>query len=111
MIGVIQRNKLFEFRDDSELCKALDWFGSKYGCDTIYVVDTSDRIKMIIYRESFLVNSSLYDETKYYIYGDIGNTGKDLQLNDLLPNKNNCPLGQIPFAYISQRVPKEIDIY
>lgn len=118
MIGVINRDKIFEFRDEDNLLNALSWYGDRYGCDIIFVTDsTRDRkIQTIIYKGNYTFRPNLFDDTKYYIYG-IPNTPsttldsiKSYQKNDFLPNIH-WELDQHPFAFINQPVPKPLELY
>lgn len=111
MIGVIQNTKIFEFRDESELARALEWFGDKYGCETVIIVDTADQVKAVVSRGDFTFAPSINDEQKYYIYGNPNSNGADLNKNDHLPSQRDWQLSCVPFAYCSQKVPKDLDLY
>lgn len=112
MIGVIKRDNIFEFRDEEQLCRALSWYGDKYGCEVVIVTDRSDRIKAIINRGSFTFTPSLSEETNYLLYG-LPNSRVvnvvDLQRNDSLPTYNSYEL-MLPFIYVSQPIPKPLDV-
>ena len=113
MIGVVNHSKIFEFRDEGDLVNALDWYADKYGSDIVFIVDTADKIKAIIKNGSWLFMPDLTDETKYYIYGTTSRSSiivDDIQKNDYLPNSiRDWQLGPVPFIYVSQRVPKDLD--
>ncbi len=112
MIGVIQNTKIFEFRDESELGRALDWFADKYGCRTLIIVDTSDTIKGVVSGGDFTFSPSLNEEQKYYIYGTPQNIADELNKNDHLPSgAGNWEIAFMPFAFCNQRVPKTLDLY
>ena len=112
MIGVIKGTHIFEFRDESELARALDWYADKYGCGTLIIVDTADSVKGVINGGDFTFMPSLNEEQKYYLYGAPGNKGADLSKNDPLPrDAGNWEISFMPFAFCNQRVPKTLDLY
>lgn len=111
MIGVIKNTKIFEFREETDLCQALSWFANNYGCDTLIITDTSDKVKAIISNDSFTFAPSIEEEQKYYVYGTTNGKYSELSKNDYLPNSYDWQLGPFPFAYTVQRVPKELDLY
>lgn len=111
MIGVIQYNKIFEFRDEYDLAQAIGWFIDKYGCDTAIIVDTSDKVKAIIKNDNFIFAPNITEDQKYYIYGAVKGDFSDLTKNDYLPNNVNWEIGGLPFAYTVQKVPKDLDLY
>lgn len=107
MIGVVNRDKIFEFRDEDDLAKALDWFGSKYNCNTIIITDASKKVKGIICNGVFTFSPNLLEETHYYLFGsDVYN---ELDKNTELPRKQ-YEIDNMPFIYLSQRVPKNLDL-
>lgn len=112
MIGVIQRTKIFEFRDESMLEQALAWYADRYGCNTLVVADAADMVKAVISQGAFTFAPSLNEEQKYYLYGTPNNQGVDLGKNDSLPlSASNWELSHVPFAFCTQRVPKDLDLY
>lgn len=71
MIGIIENKLVFEFRDDKDLDQALNDYCNQQGGlsnPTIFIVDTSDNIKIIIDKTG-LKMSSIKPEQKYYLYG------------------------------------------
>lgn len=111
MIGVVHTSKIFEFRDEGELARALGWYGEKCGCETVIIVDTADKVKAVINRDLFTFPPDLFEEQKYYLYGNVGDDEVDLLRNDKLPAKRDWQLSQVPFAYIVQKLPKDISLY
>lgn len=110
MIGIIRQN-VFEFRDESELAKALDWFADKYGCNTLIISDRNDYIKGVVYNGDFTFAPSINEEEPYYLYGTPQSIGNDLNKNEYKPvGASNWEIGGLPFKYINQRVPKPLDI-
>jgi len=110
MIGVINRTKIFEFRDQSELARALDFLAKAYGCETIIIVNASDKVKGIIYNGDFSFTPDIFEEEKYYIYGNANSNGSDLGKNESLPVQRDWQLYGMPFMYVSQPVSKELDV-
>lgn len=121
MIGVIGGDKYFDFRDDTDLSKALGWFGEKYGSTIIIIVDTTDKIKALVSNRDFILfPPNLEEQTKYYLYGVpnipyVLNTLKieEIQRNDYLPRNIDWSSWTftLPFAFINQPVPKTISLY
>ena len=113
MIGVINRDKIFEFRDESELCDSLSIFAERYGSESMIIVDTSDRIKAVIYNNQWVFQPNLIEDTKYYLYGASPRAinFNDLQRNDIIPNLNSWIYDGLPFAFTTQRIPKTLDLY
>lgn len=113
MIGVVNRTKIFEFRDMGELAQALSHYGKHYGnCDVIIIANKSDKVKSIIYNSNFeLEPDGLNENEVYYVYGTDDISLKDLGKNAELPFRRLWLLEKKPFAYCTQRYPKELDIY
>lgn len=111
MIGVIQGNRIFEFREAPELAKALAWFADKYGCETLLIVDSKDLVKGVINGEAFTFTPSLDADQKYYLYGVSGNKYSDLSKNEFLPsNERNWEISYMTFAFYNMTVPKILDL-
>ena len=113
MIGIVHRTKFFEFRDESDLAVALAWYGDKYNGEIVIVTDINYRIKGVLNRNGdWVFRPDLSEETNYYIFGAVvGQVNEDdLQKNEDLPKNVSWELNMIPFAFISQKLPKEIDL-
>ena len=111
MIGVIEKDLIFEFKDESDLSRAISWFGDRYSCSIIIITDRSDRIKGVIDRGQFTFAPTFAEDTVYTLYGlpraaefDV----RALQRNDDLPrNVRNWELMQ-RFKCVTQRIPGQI---
>lgn len=110
MIGIVNRTKIFEFRDQGELARGLEFLAKAYGCDTLVIANASDKVKGVLHFGDFTFTPDIYEEEKYYIYGNAGNDGSDLSKNDELQVQTNWQLTGMPFTYISQPVPKDLDV-
>lgn len=108
MIGIIQNTKIFEFRDESDLSRALEWLGDRYDCEIVMIVDPSDKVKGVVHRGYFTWPTRLNEGQKYYIYGSNSADDKELQSNEVLPKRYNWDLGPFSFIYGEQRLPKEL---
>lgn len=112
MIGVIQGNRVFEFREESELAKALSWFADKYGCETLLIIDSKNTVKGVINGNSFTFTPSLNADQKYYLFGVSGNKYSDLSKNEPLPiDERNWEINYMTFEFCNITVPKILDLY
>lgn len=112
MIGVINSKLYFEFTGEEGFLKAMTKYGADNDCETIIIVDTSDRVRAIIYNNEFEWGADIRPDEKYFIYGDAGTTYRSLNFKDSLPNKKDWQLGFIPFAFCSRKNnPGEINLY
>lgn len=110
MIGIVNRTKIFEFRDQNDLARGLDFLARRYGCDVIIIVSSTDYVKGVLYNGDFTFAPDLREEERYYLYGNAGKIGHDLLKNDDLPVQRDWQIAAMPFTYVSQPVPKELDV-
>lgn len=109
MIGVVQETKIFEFRDEADLARALSWYGSKYDVEIIVITDTLSKIKGIIFNDKFLFPANLIDGQKYRIFGTNLKEVKEMSKNDIMPVSYSYKPDGVSFIFGEQRVPKEIN--
>lgn len=108
MIGVVKETKIFEFRDEADLARALSWYVSKYDCEIVVITDTSNKVKGIIYNDEFTFTANLIDGQKYRIYGTNAKDAKVMEKNDVMPIRYDYKPDGVSFIFGEQRVPKEI---
>lgn len=117
MIGKVDENKIFEYRNNDDLLKAFDVHASKYDDSNITIaVNSEDKIKFIIADGKFLVEPNEYDleeeKTYYLIFINSGRTKiADLNLPDKdeeLPSKYIYETKH-RFKFFNRPYPKEID--
>ena len=117
MIGIIDQRKIFEFRSNDELIRALDFYASKLNeCTVIIITDAQDKVKCVIAEEQLVFEPSLELETNYYMR--FFKLGRGQRVSDVeFPTKNSVLPAKmksqdIPmhrFKFIECRTPKEIE--
>ena len=112
MIGVAGKTGIFEFRSTEELAQALTWYKDKYDsrCTVLVLAKMDDKVKGVIYNDTFTFVPDLEECTTYQLIGTTDESFKDLRKNVELPYKTQYELKKT-FAYCTQRVPKELEIY
>lgn len=115
MIGILEGNLIFEFRDEGQLEFALTSYAERKGCSTLFICDRSDKIKSVLNNGMFTSMPNLQEETSYLIYG-CPNYNKELpDVNDYLPDTSARGFSEweilgTPFIYSSGfRIPKPLD--
>ena len=116
MIGVINKNKIFEFGSLEELIKPLSTYASKYSSNVIIITNSEDIVKCIIADENFIKrpkDTDLIEEYPYYIrFIDSGRKrANELEIMDnndkLLPEY--VYVKEQSFKYCRRPTPKELD--
>lgn len=95
MVGVINKDLIFEFNNEDGLCRALAHYGNQNGCEVVIVADKSDRIKAIVYKGEFLFTPDLSEQISYNLYGlqsALALNKEQLQRNEPLPLYANWEL-------------------
>lgn len=115
MIGLLNRNsEVFEFLDNDQLARALDFVASKYDKDNnvIFISSLSDKIVGVIYNEGFVEEPIITEETEYRLR--FFRTARDYDPINL-PSKNTMltesqrKVDSITFRYFTARIPKRIE--
>ena len=72
MVGVLNRDRLFEYISPTDFTAVMDNYASKYGDSNVIIIsDAQDQIKCIIANEEFVFNVDLdldiQVDTNYYV--------------------------------------------
>lgn len=114
MIGFINHNKVFEFRDIDDLAFALNHYGDQNNCDIILILDTGNRVKGLLYRGIWKINPDIDDDIKYSLY-KITSYNSNINIDDIQRNDSLVDYLLIDnidrdiFTYVSCKVPKTIN--
>lgn len=104
MIGVINNNQIFEFRDEPQLIVALLHYAECNSSNTI-VIANADRVVAVGYDNRF-VFSNLNDDIMYSLYGSVNNH-RNLGRGDRLPT-DKWQFENVKFYFKAQPLPQPI---
>lgn len=108
MIGVINHQLVFEFKDEDRLATALDHYARKNGCSVILIVDRNDVLKAAIVNGEMAFSPNLMEDIQYRIYGH-EKCDLYLERNDTIPREvYDCPISNVPFFYKAQPIPEPL---
>lgn len=116
MIGVINKNKIFEFRSLEELISPLSVYASKYSSNVIIITNSNDLVKCIIADDNFIkrpTESDLVEEYPYYIrFIDSGR--KKASEMEIMDNNGKLLSEYVykdvqSFKFFRRPIPKELD--
>lgn len=107
MIGVVDKNLVFEFTDTEGLTEALNAYAQ---CTTILIVNANNVVVGTV-NGNVLDHSGnlLSDDLMYYLYGVSNDSCLELSFGCTLPDNIDWKINNIPFFYRIQRTPKTID--
>lgn len=105
MIGVINQDKIFEFKEENQLITALTYFMESNGSNTLIIADSADRVAAVMYDDKFTF-SNLNDDVMYTLYGTT-NKYRDLGRGDDLPN-DSWNFDNVKFFFRAQPIPQSI---